>query len=188
MSKSSHHIHSFAFWWLTPSFNYMSKSIEKGFLSLWTHNLNSIEFLNYKNTYFIEKAAKIKTEIKTFEIYEATNAQNVVVLGEDCSSIDFANDYTQGGDHSILSFLYGLNADQVFEWKIVTAQGQHFIATSDQNSDLYWALCGERPEIYEVVVSFIIRTHLAKLIGGANLTFTFIGISNDTYWDVMSTE
>lgn len=164
----------------------MGKSIGKGSLSLWTHNLNSIEFLDYKSTYFTGKAAKIGAGVRAFEIYEAANAQNVVVLGGDCPSIGIAGGYAQGGGHSILSSLYGLGADQVLEWEVVTAQGQHLIATPGQNSDLYWALCGGGPGTYGVVVSLIIRTHPPELIGGASLAFTSTGISNDTYWDAIA--
>ena len=77
--------------------------------------MNSIEFLNYKNICFFEKAAKIEFEIKAFEIYKTITAQNDVVLSENCSSIDFANDYIQDANHSILSVLYKLNANQMLE-------------------------------------------------------------------------
>ena len=164
----------------------MGKSIGKGSLSLWTHNLNTIEFLDYSAAYFTGKAAKIGAGIRAFEIYEAAHEQNLLVVGGDCPSIGLAGGYTQGGGHSILSSLYGLGADQVLEWEVVTAQGQHLIATPKQNSDLYWALCGGGGGTYGVVISLVIRTHPSEVIGGASLGFTSAGVSNETYWDAVA--
>ena len=164
----------------------MGKSTGKGSLSLWTHNLNSIEFLDYSTIYFTGKAAKIGAGVQAFKIYEAANEQNLLVLGGDCPTIGLAGGYTQGGGHSFLSSLYGLGADQVLEWEVVTAQGQRLIATPEQNSDLYWALCGGGGGTYGVVISLVIRTHPSEVIGGASLAFTSAGISNETYWDAVA--
>ena len=129
---------------------------------------------------------KIGAGIRGFEVYEAANAQNVVVMGGDCPSVGLAGGFTQGGGHSCLSSLYGMGADQVLEWEVVTAQGQHLIATPKQNSDLYWALSGGGPGTYGVVISLTVRTHPPGLVGGASLGFASAGISNDTYWDAIA--
>lgn len=50
--------------------------------------------------------------------------------------------YTQGGGHSLLISGYGMAADQVLEWEVVTPMGEHLFATPQQNIDLYWALSG----------------------------------------------
>lgn len=164
----------------------MGKSTGKGSLGLWTHHLNSIEFLDYSSTYFTGKAAKIGAGVRAFEIYEAADAQGLFVLGGDCPAIGIAGGYTQGGGHSLLSSLYGLGADQVLEWEIVTAQGQHLISTPEQNSDLYWAFSGGGGGTYGVVISLVVRTHPRDIIGGAALAFPSAGIPNDTYWDAIA--
>lgn len=107
-------------------------------------------------------------------------------MGGDCPSIGLAGGYAQGGGHSILSSLYGLGADQVLEWEVVTAQGQHLVATPKRNKDLYWALSGGGGGTYGVVISVVIRTHASEVIGGATLGFTSAGIANDTYWDAIA--
>lgn len=164
----------------------MGKSTGKGSLSLWTHNLKSIEFLSYSSKFFNGKAVKIGAGVQGADLFAAANAQNAIVLGGDCSSIGLAGGYTQGGGHSILSSLYGLGADQVLEWEVVTAQGEHLIATPKQNQDLYWALSGGGGGTYGVVISLTIRTHPTDIVGGAELGFVAAGIPNDTYWGAIS--
>lgn len=129
---------------------------------------------------------KIGAGVRGFEVYEAAAAQNLVVMGGDCPSVGLAGGFTQGGGHSSLSSLYGMGADQVLEWEVVTAQGQHLVATPKRNSDLYWALSGGGPGTYGVVISLTVRTHPSGFFGGASLGFTSTGISNDTYWDAIA--
>lgn len=129
---------------------------------------------------------KIGAGVQGADLFEAANAQNAIVLGGDCPSIGLAGGYTQGGGHSILSSLYGLGADQVLEWEVVTARGQHLIATPQRNQDLYWALSGGGGGTYGVVISLTIRTHPTSIVGGATLGFASAGIPNDTYWDAIA--
>lgn len=180
MSRPPHciHLHSEA----KSSSSYLGKSTGKGSLNLWTHNLNSINFIDYSSKYFTGKAVKIGAGVRGFEVYEAAAAQNLIVMGGDCPSVGLAGGFTQGGGHSSLTSLYGLGADQVLEWEVVTAQGQHLVATPKQNQDLYWALSGGGPGTYGVVVSLTVRTHVSGIFGGASLGFASAGISNDTFW------
>jgi len=47
-----------------------------------------------------------------------------------------------GGGHHFLSSLYGNGADQVLEFKVVTADGRYRTVTPFQNGDLYYAMLG----------------------------------------------
>lgn len=129
---------------------------------------------------------KIGAGVRGFEVYETASANNLVILGGDCPSVGLAGGFTQGGGHSSLSSLYGLGADQVLEWEVITAQGQHLIATPTQNTDLYWALSGGGPGTYGVVISLTVRTHTPGIFGGASLGFSSAGLSNDTYWNTIA--
>lgn len=166
--------------------DFLGKSTGKGSLNLWTHNLNSINFIDYASNSFTGKAVKIGAGVRGFEVYEAAAAHDLIVVGGDCPSVGLAGGFTQGGGHSFLSSLYGLGADQVLEWEVVTAQGQRLVATPTQNQDLYWALSGGGPGTYGVVVSLTVRTHAAGIFGGASLGFASAGISNTTYWDAIA--
>jgi FAD/FMN-containing dehydrogenase len=48
------------------------------------------------------------------------NAQGFVVVGGDCPTVGIAGGYTQGGGTSPLASRFGLAADQVLEWEVVT--------------------------------------------------------------------
>ena len=101
-------------------------------------------------------------------------------LGENCPSVGLAGGFTQADGHSTLSSQYGLGADWVFEWKVVTATADHVIATRSKNADLYWALSGGGPGTCGVVISMTVRAHQDGAVGGASLSFALEGDSKDT--------
>lgn len=57
-------------------------------------------------------------------------------MGGTCPTVGIVGGYTQGGGHSILSSSYGVAADNVLEWEVVTVDGRHLTATPTQNADL----------------------------------------------------
>jgi hypothetical protein len=50
--------------------------------------------------------------------------------------------YVAGGGHSLLASIYGMAADQVLAYEVVTADGRFVTASDNVNSDLFWALRG----------------------------------------------
>lgn len=105
------------------------------------------------------------------------------VVGGTCPTVGIAGGYSQGGGHSLLSSLYGLGADNVLEWEIVTADGTHLIATPAQNQDLYWALSGGGGGTYGVVLSMTLKLHADGPIGGAYLAFDSSTVGLDVFWE-----
>lgn len=93
--------------------------------------------------------------------------------------------YAQGGGHSFLTSHYGLAAENVLEWEVVTATGEHLVATPSNNTDLYWALSGGGGGTYGVVVSMTARIFPDGIIAsGGYLSFnTTTQGSVDAYWD-----
>jgi FAD/FMN-containing dehydrogenase len=53
-----------------------------------------------------------------------------------------AGGYAQSGGHAPLSSIYGLAADNILEYKVVTADGKLKIANAVSEPDLFWALRG----------------------------------------------
>ena len=78
-------------------------------------------------------------------------------------------------------------ADQALEWEVVTAIGEHLVATPSQNADLYWALSGGGGGTYGVVSSLTVKAHPDLNTSAGNLTFTSSGISQDSFWSVVET-
>ena len=168
------------------TFSYLGKSTGKGGLAIWTHNLKSIEFLDYKSENYNGPAIKMGAGVQGFEAYYAANARGLRVVGATCPTVGLAGGYSQGGGHSVLSSTYGLGADQTLEWEVVTADGRLVTASPNKNSDLSWALSGGGGGTYGVVLSLTSKAHPDGEIGGARLIFTSDGISQDTFWDAIS--
>lgn len=111
-----------------------------------------------------------------------------LVVGS-CPTVGVVGGYTQGGGHSSLSGVYGLGADNVLEWEVITATGEHLIATPQENKDLYWALSGGGPGTYGVVVSMTTRVFPDAPVGAASYSFSIASTngSEDAYWNAVST-
>lgn len=78
-------------------------------------------------------------------------------------------------------------ADQTLEWEVVTGTGEHLIANRQKNTDLYWALSGGGGGTYAVVLSLTSKAHQDTPTSGANLTFTSQGVSQDAYYEAITT-
>ena len=162
--------------------SYLGKSTGAGALGIWTHNLKTIEFIDYSSTNYTGKAVKMGAGVQGFEIYEAASQVGLSVTGGICPTVGIAGGYTQGGGHSPLASKYGMGADQTLEWEVVTGTGDFVTASPTENSDLYWALSGGGGGTYGVVYSLTSKAHTSIPVSGANLTFSSDGISLDTFF------
>ncbi|KAI1358100.1 hypothetical protein F5Y08DRAFT_333400 [Xylaria arbuscula] len=76
------------------------------------------------------------------EAYQFAASHGLVVVGGNCPTVGFAGGFTQGGGHGPLASKYGLSADQVLEWEVITSGSKVVTASATQNTDLFWALRG----------------------------------------------
>nr|WCO08189.1 RNase T2 protein [Pestalotiopsis microspora] len=167
--------------------DYLGKSTGKGGLSLWTHNLKSTKYIaKYNSSYYKGPAIKLGAGVEGFEAYAAANASGHSIVGGSCPTVGISGGYSQGGGHSMLSSLYGLAADNVLEWEVVTMDGKHLVATPEQNSDLYWAMSGGGGGTYAVALSMTSRLHPDNTFGGASVIFDDSKIGNDKFWEAVS--
>lgn len=167
--------------------DYLGKSTGAGTVAVWTHHLKDIEILDYHSRRYIGKAIKIGAGVQTFEANEAAHAHGLAIIAGSCPSIGLAGAFTQGGGHGQLSSKYGLAADQVLAWEVVTAAGEHLAVTPENNADLYWALSGGGGGTYAVVLSVTSKAYPEPKAATANLTFTNEGVSQDTFYDIAET-
>ncbi|KAF5873341.1 putative fad binding domain protein [Botrytis fragariae] len=110
------------------------------------------EIVDYRSSYYNGKAIKVGAGVSVMEAMTAANSQGLVVVGGNDGTVGFAGGYTQGGGHGQLVSKYGLAADQVLEWEVVTGNGDFLIASPTENKDLYWALSGGGGGSYGVVL------------------------------------
>lgn len=136
--------------------------------------------------YYQGPAIRLGAGVIGLDAYEAANAAGYRVVGGNCPSVGIVGGYTQGGGHSSMSNLYGVAADNVLEWEVVTATGEHLVATPEENSDLYWALSGGGGGTYAVVLSMTSRLHDDGLVGGGYISFDDTAIGNDKFWEAVA--
>ncbi|KAH7326310.1 FAD binding domain protein [Stachybotrys elegans] len=162
--------------------DYMGKSTGAGALALWTHNIKEHAIIDYTSPAYTGKAMKVGAGVQAAEAQATANAQGYVIVEGDCPTVGIAGGYTQGGGASPLASKFGLAADQVLEWEVVTADGRLLTATPDKNSDLYWALSGGGGGTYGATLSMTVKLHPDMKTAGAALSFQ---VESDVYWDIL---
>ncbi|GFP56514.1 FAD-linked oxidoreductase sor8 [Trichoderma asperellum] len=167
--------------------DYYGKSSGTGALALWTHHLKDISLVNYKQSYYSGKALKVGAGVQNSEAQTFAHNNGLIVVTGDGASVGLAGGYSQGGGHGPVASKFGLAADQVLEWEVITSTGQHLVATPSQNTDLYWALSGGGGGTYAAVLSMTIRAYPDMPSSAANLTITNQGISDDAFYAAVQT-
>lgn len=166
--------------------SWYGKSTGKGALSLWTRNMKSQQILTYNSSFYQGPALKSGAGVAGGEAAEFAAANGYRVVIGDSPTVGYVGGFTQGGGHSQLSGLYGLGADNVLEWEVITASGEHLVATPTQNSDLYWALSGGGGGTYAVVVSMTSRLFEDGRSASATLSFSVDSTGGvDNFWDAV---
>lgn len=167
--------------------DFLGRSTGAGSLALWTHNLKSISFLNYTSSFYTGPAVHIGAGVEYADLYPLAKDHGYRVVGGSCAGIGVAGGYTQGGGHGPLLSAYGLGADQVLEWEVVTASGAHLNVSPTEHADLYWALSGGGAGNYAVVFSMTVRAYTDGPVAGAG--FSFANRNNDdgiAYWEAVN--
>jgi FAD/FMN-containing dehydrogenase len=165
--------------------DYLGKSTGAGAIALWTHNIKDIEIVEYKSGNYEGPAMKTGAGVQGFEAQNAAHKQGLLVVTGNCPTVGIAGGYTQGGGHSPLSSKFGLAADQVLEWEVVTGEGKFMVASPSENPDLYWALSGGGGGTYAAVLSMTVKAYPDLPTAGGNLTFTTEGISQEAFYDAV---
>ncbi|KAH8660530.1 FAD-binding, type 2 [Xylariales sp. PMI_506] len=160
--------------------DYIGRSTGRGSLALWTHNLKNIEFFTYHGPQYNGQALKAGAGVQFFEAYTSAAQRGLRVTGGYCPTVGLAGGYVQSGGHGPLAATYGMAADNVLEFEIVTVDGRHLVASAAENPDLYWALAGGGGGTFAVVLSVTMKAHPDGLISGAKLAFP--NTNAEAYW------
>ncbi|KAI1170389.1 hypothetical protein F4777DRAFT_569286 [Nemania sp. FL0916] len=168
--------------------DFLGKSSGLGALELWTANMKSYSFIpKYKGNQYDGPAMKLGAGLINSEAALIAHKYNVRLVGGSSPSVGVAGGFTTGGGHSPLSGHYGLAADNVLEWEVVTPNGQHVVAKPQgEYADLYWAMTGGGGSTWGIVLSLTAKVHPDGVIGGAQLTVPSQGLTADAYWDAVA--
>ncbi|KAF2198717.1 FAD-binding domain-containing protein [Delitschia confertaspora ATCC 74209] len=164
--------------------DFAGKSTGAGALSIWTHNLKDVTFYdNYvDDSGYKGPALKGGAGLQSFDLYKAANDHGVVVVGGEGQTVGVMGGCIQGGCHSPLSSLYGMGADNVLGFEVVTPTGEFVTANSTSNQDLFWALRGGGGGTFGVVTSVTVKAYPDFTTTAATWMFDSITIGRDKFW------
>ncbi|KAL8800514.1 MAG: hypothetical protein Q9200_007220, partial [Gallowayella weberi] len=125
--------------------DFLGRSTAPNSLSIYTHNLRGLQWQDG----FVPKgcpspahpALKVAAGHRMFEIYDAAAAHNSMIIGGQDPDVGLGG-YLTGGGHSPISGTYGLGADNVLEFEIVTPSGDVKIVNPCSSPDLFFAFRG----------------------------------------------
>jgi hypothetical protein len=134
------------------------------------YGLKSTQLINsYCSPFYEGPAIRLGAGVTAGEAYTALQDTGFRAVSAECGLTGMVGGYVQGGGQSQLVTAYGLAADQVLEWEVVTPRGEYLIATPHQNSDLYWALAGGGGGTYGIVLSATFRIFPEGPVAGGSL-------------------
>lgn len=165
--------------------DFLGKSGGRDALSIWTHWLKSIEYIEEytdENLGYSGPAFKSGVGVQAFEIYKAAHEKNKTVVGGEGETVGVMGGYIQGGGHSPLTPLYGIGADSVLSYEVVTADGDFVVANSTSNTDLFWALRGGGGSTFGVAISVTVRAHPDCEVTASRFSFSSAQTGNETFW------
>ncbi|KAK0649854.1 hypothetical protein B0T16DRAFT_457225 [Cercophora newfieldiana] len=134
------------------------RSTGAGSLSIWTHNLNALEFVpDFESPGYSGMAVLVGAGVQAWELRDFASRNKVTVLHPGGSTVGVAGGWFASGGHGPLTSKLGLGSDQILSINVVTADGQFVTADPETNHDLFWALRGGGPGNYGVVTSVVMR-------------------------------
>jgi len=110
------------------------------------------------------KAVTFGVGLTTQELNDALAPSNLFTMGAAHGSVKPAGGYGQMAGHGPFTSKYGLAADQVLEYKVVTPDGEIRVANAVTNPDLFWALRGGGGSTFGVVVQATVKAYASPPI------------------------
>lgn len=170
--------------------DYLSRNAQKGSLALWVHTLKGLQhhdnFVpegcsnndNDDDT-AVGRAITAAAGESTGDIYVFASAHNSTFVGGYSGTIAASGGWVQGGGHSVLAPVYGMGADRVVQFQVVTPDGRLRTANRCRNADLFFALRGGGGGTFGVVLEATHRVEPAVPVAMASITLPS-NITTDT--------
>jgi hypothetical protein len=127
-------------------------------------------------------ALKAGAGVQASELYRFADQHGVVAVAGEGQTVGVFGGYIQGGGHSPLSSLYGMSADHVLGFEVVTPLGDFVTANSTSNQDLFWALRGGGGGTFGVVTSVTIKAYPDMSVAAASWTLDSAKVGKDKFW------
>ncbi|EIM92699.1 FAD-binding domain-containing protein [Stereum hirsutum FP-91666 SS1] len=168
--------------------DYKGRASSPDSLGLWVHHLDAMSYdaeFSPESCNTTYNAMTIGGGVAFHTVYEFAEANNLTFIGGYHQTIAASGGWVQGGGHSILSPVYGLGADRVLQFKVVTPDGELRVANECQNEDLFWALRGGGGGTFGVVLE---STHLVEpqmSLRVASISFTQTSNNSREWFEIV---
>jgi hypothetical protein len=141
--------------------SYPGRSVGFGSLSIWTHHLRGIEYLEafqpascgFNGTL---RAARVAAGHTGIEVQSELAKHNTIIVTGANPDVGLVG-WLTGGGHGMLSQTYGMGADNLLEATIVTPDGKVLFANPCNNSDIFFAIRGGGGGTYGVVTEIVVK-------------------------------
>ena len=149
----------------------------KGSLGLWVWNLKNI---SHGQNFIPEGCGKadatpmsmtVGAGVNTAQVMQYSGTHNFTYVGAYNDVVGASGGWVQGGGEGVLTPVYGLGADRVIQYKVVTPDGVLRTSNACQNQDLFWALRGGGGGTFGVVLESTHKVEEAFKITVANISY-----------------
>ncbi len=107
-----------------------------------------------------DNSVKVQGGASWRDVYNQMD-NDVLVVGGCCPSVGIGG-YVLGGGYGLLSRRFGLASDNALSMTMITADGENVVkASPEENSDLFWGLCGGGGGNFGVLFDVEFKTHTA---------------------------
>ncbi|KAF2624631.1 FAD binding domain protein [Macroventuria anomochaeta] len=143
--------------------SYTGRSTGPGSLSIWTHNIRGIEYIEE----FLATSCPVSAPIAAVrvaaghtngELQEFLSKYGRVIVSGANPSVGIIG-WLTGGGHGFLSSTYGMGSDNLLEATVVLPSGAIVVANPCQNSDIFFAIRGGGGGTFGVVTEVVLKTH-----------------------------
>ncbi|KAK7917502.1 FAD binding domain-containing protein [Apiospora marii] len=166
--------------------DYLGKSTGAHSLSIWIHNLKSMELLDhYSSSEYTGPAIKLGAGVESLEAYKFADSHGLNVVGGNCPTVAMGGGFIQGGGHGPLASRHGLAADQVLEMEVVSPSGEPLKASATENTNLFWALRGGGGGTFGVVTSVTVKAFPDTIGSTASMTVPNTGDNADALYSAI---
>ncbi|KAF2627204.1 hypothetical protein BU25DRAFT_469653 [Macroventuria anomochaeta] len=168
--------------------DYNGRSVGKGALSIWTHGLKEIQYVeNYNSAAYSGPVFKVGAGVQGFELLQAAEKYGVSAVAGICPTVGIFGGYSTGGGHSPLMQLFGAGSDQIVALEVVLANGRFVTATQSVNSDLYWAMLGGGGGTFGIITSAVVKVHPKVPVTTSSWTvMTSETVSAEAFWELVT--
>ncbi|KAI1370300.1 FAD binding domain-containing protein [Hypoxylon crocopeplum] len=170
--------------------DYLGKSTGAHALAIWTHHFKSIDLIEqYRDpsSDYEGPALKVGAGVEGAEIYQFAHDHGLMAVAGNCPNVGITGGYVQGGGISILSSKFGLAADQVLSFQVMTVSGDIVTAGPTHNEDLFWALRGGGGGTFGIVLSMTVKAFPDTIFSAASLMLLNNGTNTDAIYSALGT-